>query len=167
MGCLGVLFSLDSPTVEKLKSFRTDEDRLDFLQMDIEEIYMEEHPLWTCELDKAWDAIHRTLTNGKLEWEGGKYPLNHFILGGESLYSEPDYIMSLKTPEEVTEIAQSFATATKEGFRQKYFAIDPKAYGLIPNEEDFDYTWNWFAESEEFWKTAAKEKRFVLFTADQ
>ncbi len=167
MSCLGVLFSLDAQTVTKLKSFNSDEDRLDFLQMDIEEIYMEEHPQWTCELDKAWDAIHRTLTNGTLEWDGGTYPLNHLILGGEVLYSGTDYIMSLKTPEQVTDIMQSIGSVTKETFRQKYFAIHANDYGLTPNEEDFAYTWNWFSESADFWKTAAEKKRFVLFTADQ
>ncbi len=167
MGCLGVLFSLDARTVAKLKSFQSDEDRLDYLQMEIEETYMEEHPHWTCELDKAWDAIHRTLTNGKLEWDGGTYPLNHFILGGEILYFETDYIMTLKTPEQVADIANTIDRVKREIFRQKYFSIDPNDYGFATSEDDFEYTWHWFAESVGFWKTAAAEKRFVLFSADQ
>lgn len=167
MSCLGVLFSLDKQTVDKLKSFSSDEDRLDHLQMDIEEVYFSEHPQWTCELDKAWDAIHRTLTNGKLEWGGGTYPLNHIILGGEILYSEPDYIMTLKTPAQVADIAKNFDTVTKDSFKQKYFSIDKNEYGFDTTEEDFDYTWTWFSESKDFWQKAADEKRYVLFTADQ
>ena len=80
MSCLGVLFSLDKKTVDRLKSFSDDEERLDFLQGDIEEIYFDQNPEWVCELDKAWDAIHRTLTDGKLEWTNGTYPLNTAVL---------------------------------------------------------------------------------------
>lgn len=68
MSCLGVLFSLDKESVDKLKSFESDEERLDHLQMEIEEEYFNKYPDKLCELDKAWDAIHRTLTDGKLEW---------------------------------------------------------------------------------------------------
>lgn len=114
MSCLGVLFSLDKKSVDKLKSFTSDEDSLDHLQMDVEEVYFNEYPQWTCELDKAWDAIHRALTNGKLEWDGGTCPLNHVILGGEILYSEPDYIMTLKTPEQVADITKNFDRVTKD-----------------------------------------------------
>lgn len=31
----------------------------------------------------------------------------------------------------------------------------------------FEYTWGWFEASIKFWKEAAEEKRYVLFTADQ
>lgn len=167
MSCLGVLFSIDKQVVDKLKSFSIDEDRLDYLQMEIEEIYFNEHPQWTFELDKSWDAMHRALTNGKLEWKGGTYPLNHIILGGENLYSEPDYIMVLKTPEQVSDIAKVIGSVTKDSFKQKYFSIDKKDYGFNTTEEDFDYTWTWFTESKDFWKKAAEEKHYVLFTADQ
>mgnify|MGYP002373168329 FL=1 len=107
------------------------------------------------------------MTNGKLEWGGGTYPLNHIILGGEILYSEPDYIMTLKTPAQVADIAKNFDTVTKDSFKQKYFSIDKNEYGFDTTEEDFDYTWTWFSESKDFWQKAADEKRYVLFTADQ
>ena len=117
MSYLGVLFSLDKKTVDQLKSFSDDEDRLDYLQGDIEEIYFEDHPEWVCELDKAWDAIHRTLTDGNLEWKNGEYPLNHFILGGEILYSQDDYIISLKSPQQVSDIYNALAKVTAEQFK--------------------------------------------------
>ncbi len=165
MSCLGVLFSLDKKTVDRLKSFSDDEERLDFLQGDIEEIYFDENPEWVCELDKAWDAIHRTLTDGKLEWTNGVYPLNHFILGGEILYSQDDYIMTLKSPQQVSDIYNARAGVTAEMFRQKYFQIDKSIYET--SDEDMEYTWEWFDQSREFWKRAAADGRYVLFTADQ
>jgi hypothetical protein len=165
MSYLGVLFSLDKKTVDQLKSFSDDEDRLDYLQGDIEEIYFEDHPEWVCELDKAWDAIHRTLTDGNLEWKNGEYPLNHFILGGEILYSQDDYIISLKSPPQVSDIYNALAKVTAEQFKEKYLRIDKKAYET--SDEDLEYTWEWFDQSREFWKRAAADQRYVLFTADQ
>ena len=167
MSCLGVLFSLDKATVDKLKAFSTDEDRLDYLQMEIEEEFFEKYPERVCELDKAWDAIHRTVTDGKLEWNNGDYPLNHFILGGEILYSQEDYIMTLKTPEQVRDIFMNFDSITKDAFRSNYFKIDKNLYGFDTTEDDFDYTWTWFSQSRDFWKLASQEQRYVLFTADQ
>ena len=42
-----------------------------------------------------------------------------------------------------------------------------KDYGFPLTDEDFEYTWNWFNGTREFWKLAAQENRYVLFTADQ
>ncbi|MBN8865903.1 MAG: YfbM family protein [Sphingobacteriales bacterium] len=167
MACLGVLFSLDEKTVSKLKSFKSDEDRLAFLQEDIEETIMGNESERFAELDKSWDALHRSLTDGKLEWSNGTFPLNHVILGGQQIYQEDDYIMSLKTPEQVEKIAEAIVAVSESDLRTGYNKIDSKDYGCDLTDEDFEYTWTWFYESLEFWKKAASEKRFVLFTADQ
>jgi hypothetical protein len=167
MACLGVLFSLDEKTVSKLKSFKSDEDRLAFLQEDIEETIMGNEPERFAELDKSWEALHRSLTDGKLEWSNGTFPLNHVILGGQQIYQEDDYIMSLKTPEQVEKIAEAIVAVSESDLRTGYNKIDSKDYGCDFTDEDFEYTWTWFYDSLEFWKKAASEKRFVLFTADQ
>lgn len=167
MSCLGVLFSLDEQTVHKLKSFKSDEDRLEFLQEDIEEELMDNDPERFAEFDKSWDALHRSLTDGKFDWTNGTFPLNHIIMGGEKIYNEDDYIMSLKTPDQVIQIAQVVDTITKEQLQSAYYNIDSEDYGFDLTEEDFDYTWTWFQSSLPFWKKAAAEKRYVLFTADQ
>jgi hypothetical protein len=167
MACLGVLFSLDEKEVKKLKSFKSDEDRLEYLQEEIEETFFEKYPDKVAELDKSWDALHRSLTDGKLEWENGTFPLNHVILAGELLYSEDDYIMSLKTPEQVSQIAEAVEKVTEDDLRKGYNRIDVKDYGFELSVEDFEYMWQWFNSSKEFWKKASQEKRYVLFTADQ
>lgn len=43
---------------------------------------------YVCETDKARDAIHRYLTDGKLEFENGTDPLRLTILGGEQLHPD-------------------------------------------------------------------------------
>ena len=117
MSCLGVLFSLDETEVSKLKSFESDGERLDYLQEDIEETMMTNEPERYAEFDKSWDALHRSLTDGKLEWSNGSFPLNHVILGGEVIYHEDDYIMSLKTPGQVEKIAQAIINITEKDLR--------------------------------------------------
>jgi hypothetical protein len=167
MSCLGVLFSLDEKIVSRLKSFESDQDRLNYLQEDIEESMMSNEPERFAEFDKSWDALHRSLTDGKLEWGNGRFPLNHVILGGEVIYHEADYIMSLKTPDQVEKISEAIIIITEEDLREGYNKIDSKDYGFDLTDEDFEYTWTWFQGSLEFWKKAASEKRYVLFTADQ
>lgn len=167
MACLGVLFSLDGKTVSQLKSFKSDEDRLAFLQEGIEETIMESEPERFAEFDKSWEALHRSLTDGKFKWDNGTFPLNHVILGGQQIYYEEDYIMSLKTPEQVEKIAEAIVTISRQDLRKGYDKIDSKDYGFDLTDEDFEYMWTWFQDSLEFWKKAASEKRYVLFTADQ
>lgn len=167
MSCLGVLFSLSEKEVKKLISFDDDEDRLEYLQEEIEENYFADFPERVAELDKSWDALHRSLTDGKLAWANGTFPLNHVILGGEILYEEEDYIMTLKTPEQVKAIALAIKNIDKNQLRKGYDLIDEDDYGFPLTEDDFAYTWNWFQKSLDFWQLAAQENRFVLFSADQ
>jgi hypothetical protein len=167
MGCLGVHFALTEKEVADLRSLPDEQARLDHLKEVIEETYFGEHPDLKAESDKSWDAMHRTLADGQLAWIGGEYPLNHIVLAGELLYTESDYIMSLKTPQQVQDIAAALPGITEAEFRRRYFAMDPKSYGFPPSEEDFGYTWEWFQGVRELYARAAKEGRYVLFTADQ
>jgi len=167
MSCLGVHFALTEKEAAHLRSLRDEQARLDHLQEVIEETYFNEHAELKAESDKAWDAMHRTLADGELTWDGGKYPLNHVVLAGELLYTGSDYIMSLKTPQQVGDIAMALAAITEAEFRRRYFSINPKSYSTPLSEEDFQYTWDGFQGVRDLYARAAKEGRFVLFTADQ
>lgn len=167
MGCLGVHFALSSDDVATLLSKPDDQDRLMYLQEEIEERYFEEPQTYIAQSDKAWDAMHRALSDGLLDYDGGTYPLNHVVLGGQPLYAQDDYIISLKTPKQVKDVAAAVADMTQAQFRDRYNAIDPEEYGLELTDEDFQYTWEWFQEVRRLYQTAASEDRHVLFTADQ
>jgi hypothetical protein len=167
MACLGVLFSLDHETVKKLLAFQSDEERLNFVQEEIEEKIMTNEPERFAEFDKSWDALHRSLTDGRFDWSNGTFPLNHVILGGQQIYNEDDYIMSLKTPEQVEKINEAIQKITEIDLRNGYNKIDSEDYGFDLTDEDFEYTWTWFKDALAFWAKAALEKRYVLFTVDQ
>jgi len=166
MACRGVHFSLDEPTVNALKAIGGDLERLQFIQERIEEDYFKNHPEWLAETDKAWDYIHRVLTDGELEWNNGTYPLNHVVMGGEPLYSESDNIVSLKTPKQVADAANELRQITEVSFRAKFFQLDEFEIAHT-YEEDFEYTWEWFQRLRTFWLRAAAEGRYVLFSVDQ
>lgn len=167
MGCLGVHFALSEQEVATLRSFDDEQDRLCHLQEVIEQEYFANREELLAQNDKAWDAMHRVLADGELTWDGGEYPLNHVVLAGELLYTESDYIMSLKSPRQVQDIAAALPSLTEEGFRVCYFAIDPDSYGMDLSEEDFEYTWGWFQSVRDLYFRAAREGLYVLFTASQ
>jgi len=166
MSCLGVHFALTEEEVARLRDV-AEEDRVSYIQEVIEEDYFANHKDLLAQSDKAWDAMHRALADGKLTWDGGKYPLNHVVLAGELLYFESDYIVSLKSPQTVKDIARSLAVLTEVDFRNHYFAIDPQSYDSELSDSGFDYTWDWFQSVRDLYLRAAAEGRYVLFTADQ
>ncbi len=132
-----------------------------------EKSYFDNFPQFKAESDKAWDAMHRSLADGQLSWDGGSYPLNHVILAGELLYTDSDYIMSLKSPQQVRDIAAELESIDESDFRRRYFSIDSNVDGFEHSEDDFSYTWHWFQEVRELYSQAAASGRYVLFTADQ
>jgi hypothetical protein len=167
MACLGVHFSLSSEEVRQIRAIANESERVEYVKGIIEEEYFDNQPARKAESDRSWDAMHRTLSDGELTWRGGDYPLNHVVLGGELLYTDSDFIMVLKTPEQVRDVATALPSVTEAEFRRRYFEINPDSYGFPLGEDDFGYTWGWFEGVRDFWLRAASEGRFVLFTADQ
>ena len=167
MGCLGVHIALTPDEVQHLRDLPSEQARLDYVIEDLQDSYFSDHEEYLAESDKAWDAMHRALSDGELSWDGGKYPLNHVVLAGELLYTDSNYIMSLKTPEQVRDIAAALPDISESEFRRRYFAINPDLCGYPIDEEDFAYTWEWFQNVRRLYGKAATEDRFVLFTADQ
>ena len=167
MSCLGVHFALTEKEAAHLRSLDDEQERLSHLQEVIEEHYLSHEKQFAAESDKSWDAMHRALADGEMSWDGGDYPLNHTVLAGELLYTDSDYIMSLKTPEQVRDIAAALPAITEADFRRRYDAIDAKSYGFPLTDEDFRYTWDGFQCVRDLYSRAAQAGRFVLFTADQ
>lgn len=167
MSCLGVHFALTEDQVKQLAGIESDSDRLAFLQEEIEERVFDELPELAGESDKAWDAIHRCMTDGKLAYDNGEFPLSHVVLGGKPLYFQSDYIMTLKNPQEVAKIMDALGDVTEHWLRERYFNIPEEDYGVLLSEEDFQYTWEWLANIKDLYAKAAEKGYYVLFSADQ
>jgi hypothetical protein len=159
----GVHFAV-SPAHEKvLLAAKADRKVMELVE-GIEEAW--EEP-FVCETDKAWDAIHRCLTDGTLLYVSGEYPLNHCICGGRQLFRGRDYTVSYVSAPQVKDVAKALPKITKAWMRQRYNKLNPEEYDEVEiGDEDFDYTWENFLHLRRFYKKAAEVRRAVIFTAD-
>jgi hypothetical protein len=165
MSCLGVHFAISPEDLERFRSTIEEHDILALIREDIEERYLGGE--WAYQTDKAWDAIHRCLTDGTLDLDAGEYPLKLCILGGDHLYSKSDYIASLIEPGKVRDVATALAGVTRQVISEAYMRINPDEYGLDLSNDDLEYTWETFQGLPAFFAKAAQAGRAVLFTADQ
>lgn len=165
MAARGVHFALTEDQYRKLTGASDDDARMEIIE-EIEESWDEDN---LAQSDKAWDAIHRCLTDGELTYEGGTYPLNHVVIGGDFILDDDDeYVACLVTPEQVPEVAQAVGAITREQLRRRYDTlIDPDDYDGEIGDEDFDYTWEWFTQVRDLFTKAAQRGRAVLFTVAQ
>jgi len=171
MACRGVLFAINEEIKEKLLSVGRTEI-VEHIVEEIEEVFFENNRDGLAEVDKAWDAIQRAFSNGKLLFtKEGEYPLNHLIFGESVLYGdrddEDDYIVTLNNPQMVKDIYRALEMLDESSFKQKYQAIDESEYGLPMGDDDFQYTWDWLKDTLLFWKMASEQNLYVIFTVDQ
>ncbi|MCI0359066.1 MAG: YfbM family protein [Planctomycetaceae bacterium] len=167
MGCLGIHLALTGDEANKLKSQLNDDARRDYLLEELEDKYFSEEQDFLAESDKAWDGIHRALTDGRFTYDNGEYPLSHVVMGGEIVYHQSDYIMVLKSPKEVKDVANAIRDITEDNFKARYRKIDQALCEWPLSEEDCDYSWHWFQEVRNVFERAAQANRYVLFTASQ
>jgi len=163
MGCRGVHFALAEDDVRRLLAADGNEAILSI----VAEIEKRWDEAWLAESDKAWDAMHRCLSNGTLYYDEGEYPLNRTVLGGKHLYDAEDTVVAYVAPSEVKDVAAALAPLTEEAFRTRYDAIDPDEYNGEHGKEDFDTTWSWFQRVRDLYRKAAAGGRAVVFTVDQ
>jgi hypothetical protein len=163
MSARGVHFAVTPMQEKTLLGAKSDRKLMDLVE-EIEEAW--EEP-FVCETDKAWDAIHRCLTDGSLLYVSGEYPLNHCICGGRQLFRGRDYTVSYVSASQAKDVAKALPKITKAWMRKRYDKLDPEEYDEVEKgDEDFNYTWDNFLELRGFYKKAAEAGRAVIFTAD-
>ena len=162
MACRGVHFALAEDDVRRLLAA----DGNEAVRSVLSEIERRWDKAWLVESGKAWDAMHRSLSNGTLYYDEGEYPLNRAVLGGKHLYDGDDTVISYVPPKEVKDVAAALALLTEEAFRARYEAIDPDDYDGEHGDEDFKLTWAAFQSVRDLYKKAAADGRSVVFTVD-
>jgi hypothetical protein len=163
MGQLGVHFALDEGQRDRLLAAKNDDEVMAAIA-GIEEAWDKDH---VGESDKAWDAIHRCLTDGSLDDEAGEFPLSHVILGGRQLHQGEEYIVAFVSADEVKSVAKALLPLTKATLKEWYFnVLDRNDYGPEFGEDDFAYTWDWFENVRELFLRASINGRSVIFTVD-
>ncbi|MEO0757696.1 MAG: YfbM family protein [Cyanobacteria bacterium J06648_16] len=164
MASRGVLYALSDAELQRLLNLPSDEARIDYLFEEIEEALFDTDQC--AETDKAWDGIHRALSDGSLSWEGGEAPLNAVILGGESLLSVDDCIFSLKLPQQVVAVDEALQNLSLTDFSSRYWQIDASDYGHELSDEDLEYAWDWLQPIRKLYRFAATKRLSILFTVD-
>jgi hypothetical protein len=164
MACRGVLFALTEEQAQRFLGAQDDEE-VRALVEEVEEAW-DEHYLQ--QTDKAWDAIHRCLSDGTTNFEAGTYPLNRCILGGKHLYEGDDYIVAFVPPAEVRDVALGLKDITEAWFRIRFFALTDTDFPQMEVDgETFEYAWDYLTAIKEFYQKAAGAGRAVIFTVDQ
>lgn len=181
MGCLGVHIALTDEQRTNFLKLMSDDERIFYLQEEVEETWNETYVLPT---DKAWDAIHRCLSDfppdtpmfyGEegskqafaLPEDHGTYPLKICVLGGRKLMDdEHNFFMRLIEPDQVIDAANALEKIDKEWLSEKYWT---HCHGAWPEygEEDLEYTWAYFEDMRDYFRRMAGNGRAVLFTASQ
>jgi hypothetical protein len=163
MSARAVHFALTPAQAKAVLAAKSDRKLMELIE-EIEEAW--EEP-FVVETDKAWDAIHRCLTDGSLLYVSGEYPLNHCICGGRQLFRGRDYTVSFVSAPQVKDVAAALTRITKAWMRKRYDQIDPEEYDEVEmGDEDFGYTWENFLDVRRFYRRAAKAARAVIFTVD-
>ena len=163
MSCRGVFFAITPAQANALPAAKDDDSVMALVEA-IEGTWDEDN---LAECDKAWDAMHRCLTDGRLEYGNGPDPLNHCVLEPRQLHRGDSYIVSLVSDEKVREAATALKDITEAWFRQQYHTIVPKDYAPEYGEQGLDYTWDWFKGVQELYAKAAERGRAVIFAVDQ
>ena len=120
-----------------------------------------------CGADKAWDGIHRCLTEGRLGSEDGACPPNAVVLGGLPLHRGEGYVVSYNTPAEVREVAAALAVLDLAPFLARYRALDQEEYGAPTDQAGLEYLNSYLGKITTFYQRAAQAGWASVFVADQ
>ena len=163
MACRGYFLALDEPCIALLLAEDGNDQRVIEVIKELDMTDASDE----CDVDKAWDGIHRCLTEGKLGSEDGTYPLNAVVLGGLPLHQGENYVVSYNTVAEVREVAAALATLDLAPFLAKYWALDPDDYGAAIDQDGLDYLTYYLREITAFYQRAAQAGWASVFVADQ
>ena len=175
MACLGSHFAITAEMAERLtrdwpSDYTDARTRLEELETQFHSLHAEG---WVETTDKAWDGIHRSLTDGKLEL--GSTPRHRCILGVTEQYfirrdgGQLEYIVNVLDPADVRRVADAIRGVDRAGLLRGYEGIDPDSFyaRYAMSEEDFEHTWENFQSLQGFFERAAAAGRWVVFRVDQ
>jgi hypothetical protein len=174
MACLGVHFAITADLAERLTRDwpPSHPDAIARLEELERQFHAPGAEGWVEMTDKAWDGIHRSLTDGKLEL--GTTPRHLCILGATERFwvrregGQLEYIVNVLEPGDVRRVADAIRGIDRAELLRGYEGIDPDSfYALIRSAEDFEYTWDNFRSLRAFFERAAEAGRWVVFKVDQ
>jgi hypothetical protein len=132
----------------------------------VEEIEEDSEADFAFGTDRAWDALHRCLTDGTLDAGAGSFPLSHVVLGGAQLCEDSDYLVALVRADQVSTVADALTPIDQAWLRRRYDALAFPGYERGRGEEDFAHTWGNVEGIAAFFQAAAQDGRAVIFSVE-
>lgn len=121
------------------------------------------------DIDKAWHAIHFTLTGEVWGFDEDNF-LSQLVLGGEPVNDDDIGYgpARLLTKDIVVLLADELENWEEDDFREKFdlkAMIENKVYPVMDDEEEeqfFEYVWFYFKEVKKFFRQAADQGENVI-----
>ncbi|MEK3672750.1 YfbM family protein [Paenibacillus sp. FSL R10-2771] len=152
---MGMIGNYITVTAELLQAIRDEEISLHGIEPKLD-------------IDKAWQALHYTLSGGGTEGDsalGAVVPMNGQHYAGH--YSDAEVFVL--EPEQVKETAAALEGIEESYVRERYQfrqMLDEGVYPLVDDdepEEFFDYMYTYFTAMKEFYRTASADQAYVVF----
>jgi hypothetical protein len=163
VACRGYFLALDERSTARLLACEDDHA----LREVIEEFDMNADMSDECVADKAWDGIHRCLTEGGLGSDDGSFPLNAVVLGGRHLYRGDGYIVCHNTAGEVRQIAAALDDVDLAAFTAVFWSLDAGEYGAYIDQDGLTYLLDYLKDVTAFYQRAAASGWSTVFIVDR
>jgi hypothetical protein len=160
MGCLGVHYALSKEQADVLCELADDEELRAFFEEPAERWDRK----WSLYGDKFWDGLHRCLTNGSLYH--GDTPLHAVILGPDSWHEGEEYLINPLEPATVLRVVEAMRGIDRAWLRARYDTLDQHDCDWQLGDRDFACHWLYFKRVRAFFKRAAAQGRWVVFTVN-
>lgn len=160
MGMIGCYIRISEENVLKLQQAEDNLQGLVFGDMDEDN---------TISIDKAWHAIHFTLTGCPFGGEDDNIFSKLVMSGNVFMEIDGEPPAMLITADDVKKLSEAMDSLEEQKFREKFNISEMLENNIYPvmddeNEEEFfDYVWANLIELKKFIEEAANERQTVIF----
>ncbi|MER0280130.1 YfbM family protein [Clostridioides difficile] len=160
MGMIGCYIRISEENVLKLQQAEDNLQGLFFGDMDEDN---------TISIDKAWHAIHFTLTGCPFGGEDDNIFSKLVMSGNVFMEIDGEPPAMLITANDVKKLSEAMDSLEEQQFREKFNISEMLENNIYPvmddeNEEEFfDYVWANLIELKKFIEEAANERQAVIF----
>jgi Domain of unknown function (DUF1877) len=162
MAGLGVHLAIGEEVVSRLLAAEDDADVVSIVR----QVEADPDPRYVFSTGRAWDPLHRCLTDGTLAPPAGSFPLSHAVLGGVQLCEDDGHLVSLVRPDQVPAVADALTPIDRRWLRTRYNSFEFPGYEGARGDEDFEYMWGRVQGLADFFHAAAQDRRAVIFIVE-
>ena len=157
----GVLFFLSREHAKTFFALKDDQQLVEFMR----ELIDSDTDVPRVATAGYWETLHRCLSDGTLDPNGGKPPLNHCVLGGRQMYDGNDRVVSLVRPDIVPQVATALSEVNEGWFRDRFESTAAAAGNDPFDQETCADAYDLIESMRRLFEIAAEQNGAVVFTA--